>query len=58
MVEITVSDVSEDVIACLVAQAQANHRSLESEVRGILVQHTRVALAWTSSASARRNSAL
>ena len=39
MAEITVSDVSEDVIACLVAQA--NHRSLESEVRGILVQHTR-----------------
>ena len=41
MAEITVSDVSEDVIACLEAQAKANHRSLESEVRGILVQHTR-----------------
>ena len=39
--QITVSEVSEDVIACLEAQAKANHRSLESEVRGILVQHTR-----------------
>lgn len=41
MAEITVSDVSEEVIACLEEQAKANHRSLESEVRGILVQHTR-----------------
>ena len=41
MAQITVSEVSEDVIACLEAQAKANRRSLESEVRGILVLHTR-----------------
>ena len=39
--EITVSDVSEDVLACLEAQAKANHRSLEGEVRYLLVRHTR-----------------
>ena len=38
---ITVSEVGEDVIACLEAQAKANQRSLESEIRAILLQHTR-----------------
>lgn len=41
MAKVTVSDVGEDVIACLKAQAKANDRSLESEIRGILVQHVR-----------------
>lgn len=38
---ITVNDVSEDVIACLEAQASANHRSLEGEIRDLLVRHAR-----------------
>lgn len=38
MVEITVQGVSEDVRACLEAQAKANHRSLEDEGR-VLVGH-------------------
>ena len=38
--EITVSDVSEDVLACLEAQAKANHRSLEGEIRHLLTRHT------------------
>ena len=41
MAEITVRGVSEDVLARLEAQAKANQRSLESEIRGILVRHTR-----------------
>lgn len=40
MAEITVRGVSEDVCACLEAQAKANHRSLEDEVRA-LVGHVR-----------------
>ena len=39
--EITVSDVSEDVLACLEAQAKANHRSLEGEIRHLLARHAR-----------------
>ena len=39
--EITVSDVSEDVLACLEAQAKANHRSLESKSRHLLARHAR-----------------
>ena len=41
MAEITIGGVSDDVIACLEAQAKANHRSLESEVRQVLARHTR-----------------
>lgn len=41
MVEITVCGVSEDVLACLEAQAKANWRSLEGEIRDALVRHTR-----------------
>ena len=37
--EITVSDVSEDVLAGLEAQAKANHRSLEGEIRHLLARH-------------------
>ena len=40
MPQITVGDVREDVLACLEAQASANHRSLEGEVRDLLVGHT------------------
>ena len=40
MPQITVGNVSEDVLACLEAQASANHRSLEGEVRDLLVGHT------------------
>ena len=39
MPQITVGDVSEDVLACLEAQASANHRSLEGEVRDLLERH-------------------
>ena len=41
MPRITVNNVSEDVIAYLEAQAGANHRSLEGEVRSLLVHYTR-----------------
>ena len=41
MPQITVDDVSEDVLACLEAQASANHRSLEGEIRSLLARHTR-----------------
>ncbi len=40
MPQITVGDVSEDVLACLEAQASANRRSLEGEIRHLLVRHT------------------
>ena len=39
MPQITVSNVSEDVIARLKAGASANRRSLEGEIRGLLVRH-------------------
>ena len=41
MAQITVSNVSEDVLACLEAQARANRQSLEGEIRNLLVRHTR-----------------
>ena len=41
MAQITVSNVSEDVLAFLEAQARANRRSLEGEIRTLLVRHTR-----------------
>ena len=41
MPQITVGNVSEDVLACLEEQASANHRSLEGEIRDLLVRHTR-----------------
>ena len=41
MAQITVSNVSEDVLACLEAQARANRWSLEGEIRNLLVRHTR-----------------
>ena len=40
MPQITVGNVSEDVLACLEAQASANRRSLEGEIRHLLVRHT------------------
>ena len=40
MAQVTVSGVSDD-LACVEAQAKANHRSLESEVRHALARHTR-----------------
>ena len=39
MPQITVSNVSEDVIARLEARASANRRSLEGEIRSLLVRH-------------------
>lgn len=56
MPQITVNNVSEDVIAYLEARASANHRSLEREIRILLVRHTRGA-ALRTSASARRDCA-
>ena len=41
MPQITVNNVSEDVIAYLEARACANHRSLEGEIRNLLVRRTR-----------------
>ena len=41
MPQITVGNVSEDVLACLEEQASANRRSLEGEIRNLLVRHTR-----------------
>ena len=40
MLQITVGNVSEDVLACLEAQVSANHRFLEGEIRDLLVRHT------------------
>ena len=41
MAQITVGDVSEEVLACLEARARANRRTLESEIRHVLARHTR-----------------
>ena len=41
MAQITVGDVSEEVLACLEARARANRRTLEGEIRHVLVRHTR-----------------
>ena len=46
MATVTVRNIDDDVFACLKAQAKANHRSLEGEIRHILMQqalrHTRL----------------
>ena len=46
MATVTVRNIDDDVIACLKAQAKANHRSLEGEIRHLLVRqvsrHTRL----------------
>ena len=39
MTSVTVSNIDDDVIAGLKAQAKANHRSLEGEIRHLLAQH-------------------
>ena len=39
MANVTVRNIDDDVIACLKAQAKANHRSLEGEIRHLLAQH-------------------
>ena len=39
MANVTVRNIDDDVIACLKAQAKANHRSLEGEIRHLLGQH-------------------
>ena len=41
MPQITVTNLSEDVVACLEAQARANSRSLEGEIRSLLLRHAR-----------------
>ena len=46
MANVTVRNIDDDVIAGLKAQAKANHRSLEGEIRHLLAQqvlrHTRL----------------
>lgn len=46
MGNVTVRNIDDDVIACLKAQAKANHRSLEGEIRHLLERqvsrHTRL----------------
>ena len=46
MANVTVRNIDDDVIACLKAQAKANHRSLEGEIRHLLehqvLRHTRL----------------
>ena len=39
MVNLTVLDIDDDVVASLKAQAKANHRSLEGEIRHVLTAH-------------------
>lgn len=39
MANVTVRNIDDDVIACLKAQAKANHRSLEGEIRHLLKRH-------------------
>ena len=41
MAQITVGNVSEEVLACLEARARANRRTLEGEVRHVLMRHAR-----------------
>ena len=43
MAEVTVRGIGGDVLARLEAQAKANRRSLEDEIRDALVRHTRPA---------------
>ena len=44
MANVTIRNIDEAVIASLKAQAKANHRSLEGEIRHLLAQQ---ALRWT-----------
>ena len=44
MANVTVRNIDEEVIASLKAQAKANHRSLEGEIRHLLAQQV---LRWT-----------
>ena len=44
MANVTVRNIDDDVIASLKAQAKANHRSLEGEIRHLLAQQV---LRWT-----------
>ena len=44
MANVTVRNIDDGVIASLKAQAKANHRSLEGEIRHVLAQR---ALRWT-----------
>ena len=44
MANVTVRNIDDDVIASLKAQAKANHRSLEGEIRHVLAQQV---LRWT-----------
>lgn len=44
MANVTVRNIDDEVIASLKAQAKANHRSLEGEIRHVLAQQ---ALRWT-----------
>lgn len=39
MANVTVRNIDDNVISCLKAQAKANHRSLEGEIRYLLGQH-------------------
>ena len=39
MANVTVRNIDDDVIASLKAQAKANHRSLEGEIRHVLTAH-------------------
>ena len=39
MVNVTVRNIDDDVIASLKAQAKAHHRSLEGEIRHLLTAH-------------------
>ena len=44
MANVTVRNIDDEVITSLKAQAKANHRSLEGEIRHVLAQQ---ALRWT-----------
>ena len=39
MANVTVRNIDDDVVASLKAQAKANHRSLEGEIRHVLTAH-------------------
>ena len=39
MANVTVRNIADDVVASLKAQAKANHRSLEGEIRHVLTAH-------------------
>ena len=54
MANVTVRNIDDDVITSLKAQAKANHRSLEGEIRHILAQQT---LRWTRLEEFRKRTA-